>query len=98
MSTEQPNKTIATITDITNQVSTYAPIAIAGVLAAEAASQTVPLTGANKQAAVVSTIMAGIQAGAQAGERSKDVTVSGLSALIDMIVSIFNITGAFKHS
>ncbi len=79
----------STVTEITAQVSTYTPAVLAGVQAAEQSGA----AGSDKKAAV----LAGIQAGAKVGESIPAPIVSGISSLIDLVVSIFNALGLFSH-
>lgn len=80
---------VATVNQITSQVTSFAPAVITGVQAAEQSSA----SGQNKKAAV----LAGIQAGAAAGEAIPIPQVAAISALVDLVVSIFNGLGLFQH-
>lgn len=82
--------TASVIESIDTQVLKFAPIAIGAILAAEQSGA----DGPDKKKAV----LAAITGGAQAGEKSSDSTVAGVSALIDVIVSVFNLTGTFQKA
>ena len=81
---------VNTVTQIDSQIMAYTPAVMAGVTAAEASSQ----SGSNKKQAVLSAI----QAGTKVGETIPVPQVAAISGLIDLVVSIFNALGIFKHS
>lgn len=82
--------TAATVNDITNQIVAYTPAVIAGVQAAEVTG----VSGASKLQAVI----AGIQEGSQIAEGIPVPAVSAIAGLVNLVVSIFNAVGLFKHS
>jgi flagellar biosynthesis protein FliQ len=81
--------TLSTVNTITNETLTYAPAVLAGVQVAE----TTGASGSSKLQAVVN----GVLAASQAGEAVPNATVAGISALVNLVVSIFNATGIFSH-
>ena len=83
-------KLAAILLDVSSNVLKYAPIAAAGAQMLE----TTTLAGADKQTALVQTILAG----ATAAEKSVDVNVSTIGSLVDFTVSLLNFAGVFNHS
>jgi hypothetical protein len=83
---------------ITTQTLIYLPSVLAGVQAAEHASELVvaaggqPLPGETKLGAV----LAGVQAGSQAMAGSPNPDVASIAALVNLTVSILNALGLFK--
>ncbi len=80
-----------TIQQITFDELLYAPAALVAVLAAEQSNA----SGASKLQAVVNGIMAG--SAALAGTAGVSPTVAGISALVNLTVSILNALGVFTH-
>jgi hypothetical protein len=83
---------------ITTQTLIYLPSVLAGVQAAEAASEMVvasggqPIPGSTKLGAV----LAGVQAGSQVAAGSPNPDVAAIAALVNLTVSILNALGLFK--
>lgn len=78
------------ITSISQQVATYTPAVIAGVQAAE-------VSGASGSAKL-QAVLDGIQAGSAAAELIPIPQVEAIAALVNLVVSIFNSLGIFKHN
>lgn len=81
--------TASVINAINKQTLNYTPAVIAGVQAAE----TTGAAGDTKLQAVVN----GVIATSGALESSSNVDIAGISALVNLVVSIFNATGIFNH-
>jgi hypothetical protein len=84
---------VSTINQIDTQAATYAPAAIVGIQAAEAAGLATGATGQQKAQAVLD----GILAGARVAEGVPVPQVAAIAGLIDLCVSIFNALGVFNH-
>lgn len=78
-----------TVAAISSNVTAYTPAVIAGVQAAEVSGQ----QGASKLQTVVNAVLG--TAGAL--EQSSNPNVAAISALVNLVVSIFNSTGIFSH-
>jgi len=80
-----------TVNDITSGILIYTPAVIAGVQAAEATNA----SGPDKLGAVLAGIQAG--SGVLAGSTTANGDVKAISGLVNLVVSIFNALGVFKH-
>ncbi len=87
MSTTDP--VTHTVNQITAQVVTYTPAVVAGVQAAEMSGA----SGESKLQAVID----GIQAGSAGLVNTPVPQVAAIAALVNLVVSIFNALGVFKH-
>lgn len=87
------SKIETTVGQITQQVATYVPSAIAAVQVIEAAGT--GLSGPQKQQLAVQAIIAGT--GALASSPDANKTASGFAALVNLTVSILNMLGVFSH-
>lgn len=81
--------TSTAVTAITTQTLAYAPAVLAGVSVAEQSNA----PGATKLQAVVN----GVLGTSQALESAPNPDVAGISALVNLFVSILNATGVFSH-
>jgi len=79
----------ATVQNITATEIAYAPAVLAGVQAAETSNA----AGSAKAQAVID----GIIAGSAAASGVASPTVAGISALVNLTVSILNALGVFSH-
>ena len=79
---------MSTVNQINEQVTTYAPLVMAGIQAAEQST----MSGANKKQAVLD----GIQSASGTLAASTKPDVAAIGAMINMFVSIFNALGIFK--
>ena len=79
----------STILGITQQEAAYTPAVIAAVQAAEASGA----AGATKKQAVIDAIIAG----SRQAESVSNPNVAAIAAMVDLTVSIFNITGLFSR-
>lgn len=92
MSTPSPTPAsgvVGTVNDITSQIVTYTPAVVAGVQAAEVSGA----SGESKLTAVID----GIQKGSQVAEGIPVPSVAAIAGLVNLVVSIFNALGVFKH-
>lgn len=81
--------TVQAVSMIDTQVATYAPAVIAGVQAAEHSGA----SGNDKKQAVIDAVLAG----SQAAEGAPVPQVAAIAGLVNLVVSIFNSLGIFKH-
>jgi hypothetical protein len=80
---------VTAVTAIDHTIATYAPAVIAGVQAAEQSTA----SGEDKKQAVIDAIIAG----SQVAEGIPIPQVAAIGGLIDLVVSIFNALGLFRH-
>lgn len=84
--------TTTSITDVTNDTLTYAPLALSAITSVEAAASGLP--GATKSQIAVNVIMAA----AQVGTAVPIPTVQAISGLVELLVAILNASNIFKHA
>ena len=80
------------LTVIETNVAKLAPTALTVIAAVESEMKT--LAGAGKKALVVGII----ESLAKVAEESDNATAEGIGKMVDLLVSVLNATGLFKHA